>query len=271
MRRLLIRPGALGDTIVWLPAAEYLLRDGGEIWCAGANRELVSHLAPSRAIEGSGLDLLELTGAPVPERLIERLRSFDEIVSWYGTTRAEFRDVLHRLGVPVRFFPAIPRDGCSTHAVDFYLEQVGASPGAVPRVPATSSCHGYAAIHPFSGSPKKNWPLVNFREAARLLSRHMEVRWCAGPEEPLDDAHRFDRLTDLASFLATASVYVGNDSGPSHLAAAVGAPVAAMFGPSDARVWAPRGRAAVITLPFESTPVVVAEAALRVRSLRLSE
>ncbi|MBE0656159.1 MAG: glycosyltransferase family 9 protein [Bryobacteraceae bacterium] len=265
MRRLLIRPGALGDLIVWLPAAEHLLTGGSEIWCAGANRDLVAHLAPSRAIEGSGLDLLELPGAAVPEPLIERLKSFDEIVSWYGTARAEFRDALARLGVPARFFPALPRSGCPVHAVDFYLDQVGAAPGAgaVPRIPVTRVHGGYAVIHPFSGSPRKNWPLENFHEAARLLAPHMEVKWCAGPDEPLDGAHRFPRLADLASFLAGASVYIGNDSGPSHLAAA-GAPVIALFGPTDPLVWTPRGRAAVVTLPFESSPAMVAEAALRV-------
>lgn len=270
MRRLLIRPGALGDTIVWLPAARHLLEGGGEIWCAGANRGLAAHLAPSRAIEGSGLDLLELPGAPVPEALIERLKSFDEIVSWYGTNRAEFRDAIGRLGVPARFFPAIPRDGCPVHAVDFYLAQVGAAPGAVPSIPSISAGRGYAVIHPFSGSHKKNWSLEKFRETARLLALHMEVRWCAGREEPLEGAHRFDRIADLAVFLAGANVYIGNDSGPSHLAAAVGTSVAAMFGPSDPRVWAPRGKAAVVTLPFESSPVEVAEAALRVRSRRQS-
>jgi hypothetical protein len=271
VRRLLIRPGALGDTVVWLPAAEHLLNDSGEIWCAAANRDLVAHLAPTRAIEGSGLDLLELPGAAVPEALIDRLKSFDETVSWYGTARAEFHDALARLGVPARFLPALPHDAGPVHAVDFYLEQVGAAPGAVPRIPATPVDGSYAVIHPFSGSPKKNWPLEQFQEAARLLGPHLQVKWCAGPEEPLHHAHRFHRLADLASFLAGASVYIGNDSGPSHLAAAVGAPVVSMFGPTDPRVWAPRGRAPVITLPFESSPAMVAETALRVGSPHRSE
>lgn len=272
MRRLLIRHGALGDTVVWLPAAEHLLtlNGGGEIWCAGANRDLVAHMARSRAIEGSGLDLLELPGAAVPEALIDRLKSFDEIVSWYGTARAEFRDALARLGLPARFLPALPGHASRVHAVDFYLEQVGAAPGAIPRIPATPVDGGYAVIHPFSGSVKKNWPLEHFQETARLLGPHLEVKWCAGPEEPLDGAHRFHRLADLASFLAGASVYIGNDSGPSHLAAAVGAPVVALFGPTDPRVWAPRGRAPVVTLPFDASPSAVADAALRAGTLRRS-
>jgi len=48
-------------------------------------------------------------------------------------------------------------------------------------------------------------------------------------------------LRTLAGVLARCSVYVGNDSGVSHLAAAVGAPTVAIFGPTDPRVWGPRG------------------------------
>jgi ADP-heptose:LPS heptosyltransferase len=100
----------------------------------------------------------------------------------------------------------------------------------------------FAVIHPFSGSPRKNWPLDNFRRLARGLERRMPVRWCAGPEDPpLPDAHRLDDLYELACWLAQASLYIGNDSGITHLAAAVGTPVLAIFGPTDPAVWAPRG------------------------------
>jgi len=269
VKRLLIRPGALGDTIVWLPAAEYCLRDGGEIWCAGANVDVVSHLAPSRAIEGSGLDLLELPGAKVPEALIESLRSFDEIHSWYGTKRAEFREAIARLGVKARFHAALPAEG-GCHAADYYLQQVGARPGGIPRLPVARREGGYAAIHPFSGSAGKNWPFSRFHETAELISRVMAVRWCAGPEEKLDGAETFERVSGLAEFLGGASVYVGNDSGPSHVAAAVGTPVMAMFGPTDPRVWAPRGDQVQI-FGFETGPSVVAEAAVRAGSRRRSK
>ncbi len=58
---------------------------------------------------------------------------------------------------------------------------------------------------------------------------------------------RFENLYELACWLARARVYIGNDSGITHLAAAVGTPVVAIFGPTDPAVWAPRGeRVAVI-------------------------
>ena len=70
----------------------------------------------------------------------------------------------------------------------------------------------------------------------------MPVAWCCGPEDGLRDAVCIPDLYDLARWLGTARVFIGNDSGVTHLAAAVGTPVIALFGPaSDANVWAPRG------------------------------
>lgn len=121
-------------------------------------------------------------------------------------------------------------------------------------------------IHPFSGSPGKNWPLDSFRQVAALLEANgLPVQWCAGPDEPLDNAVRFDDLGSLAAWLATADVFIGNDSGISHLAAACGAPVVAIFGPTDPRIWAPRGEHVQI-MCFEDDPLTVARAALRVQN-----
>jgi ADP-heptose:LPS heptosyltransferase len=89
----------------------------------------------------------------------------------------------------------------------------------------------------------------------------MPVCWCAGPEEPLEGAVRFADLHELACWLAGARLYIGNDSGITHLAAATGAPVVALFGPTDPAVWAPRGpRVEVVATgepgePIESIPL----------------
>jgi ADP-heptose:LPS heptosyltransferase len=71
----------------------------------------------------------------------------------------------------------------------------------------------------------------------------MPVRWCAGREDAaLDEpVTRIDDLYELAQWLAGAGLYIGNDSGVTHLAAAVGTPVVALFGPTDPAAWAPRG------------------------------
>ena len=57
-------------------------------------------------------------------------------------------------------------------------------------------------------------------------------------------------LYELACWLRSARVYIGNDSGIAHLAAAVGTPVIALFGPTDPDVWAPRGSR--VLRPLES-------------------
>jgi heptosyltransferase III len=241
MRHLILRPGAIGDFIVSLPALECLRTSYTEVWTAGPNVPLARFADRARSIASTGLDLV---GVAEPlARLLDELRSFDSIVSWYGANREEFRDAV--AGLPFTFFPALPRDG-TVHATDFYLEQVRtiatcASDG-IPRIDCPGPRENYAVIQPFSGSPRKNWPLENFRKLAAGLEDTMPVRWCAGPDDPpLDGAVRFDDLYDLACWLARARLYVGNDSGITHLAAAVGTPVLALFGPTDPAVWAPRG------------------------------
>lgn len=248
---LVIRPGAIGDAVVSLPAIEHLRPS--EIWCPEQNIPLLEHIAPARSLYGEGLDHLEL-----PAGTIGKLRRFGRIISWYGAQREDFRRQVAHL--PFEFHRAVPPEGCAVHAVDFYLGQAGAPPGAAPRLPFRAPATGYAVIHPFSGSARKNWPLERFRAVFSRLERRMPVFWCAGPEEDLEGAVRWADLRGLARWLAAASVYIGNDSGISHLAAACGVPVIALFGPSDARVWAPRGQ--VCVLPFEAQPEDVAEAAL---------
>jgi ADP-heptose:LPS heptosyltransferase len=259
MRRLLIRPGAIGDFLVSLPALESLSADYTEVWTATQNLPLARFADRARSLQDTGLDWLELPGASAPPALARSLREFDSIVSWYGSAREEFRSSVAALGLPFAFLPALPGRG-TVHATDFYLEQalrLGGRPvDPVARLSCESAGGDYVVIHPFSGSPAKNWPLTCFeRVAGRLEPRHA-VEWSAGPEEDLARARRFDDLYQLAAWLAGARLYIGNDSGISHLAAAVGTPALVLFGPTDARVWAPRGRTVrLITTARRDEPI----------------
>jgi heptosyltransferase-3 len=253
LKRLIIRPGAMGDFIVSLPAIDCLRTEYLEVWCAAQNVPLAAHFASqAHAISSTGLDLLEL-GAPDP-RLLNRLRGFDSIISWYGANRPEFRSVVAELGLPFQFFAALPPEGCGKHAVDFYVDQVlpiaGHSSTRRPVIELGITRRDFAVIHPFAGSSKKRWPLDRFQALAARLASHMPVEWCAGPEDEMPGARRFADLMELARWLASARIYIGNDSGPTHLAAAVQTDVVALFGPTDPAVWAPRGgRVTVITAP----------------------
>jgi heptosyltransferase-3 len=235
-RRLIIRPGAIGDFILTLPAMESLAAEYTEVWAASQNLALARSADRVRSIASTGLDLLEFGTNP---NLTRQLIGFDSIISWYGANRPEFQACVK--GLPFQFFTAIPPIDCTMHAADFFATQVGATGEAIPRIKCPRGDAGFAVIHPFSGSPKKCWQLDRFQALARLIEPHMPVRWCAGPEEPLPDAVRIADLYELACWLATARVYIGNDSGITHLAAAVGTPVVALFGPTDPRIWAPRG------------------------------
>lgn len=244
-KRLLIRPGAIGDLIVSLPALESLVTPGGftEVWCAGQNVPLVRFADRVRSIASVGLDRLGVTHA---DDVIGRLREFDEIVSWYGENRPDFREFVGRLGLPVRFLKALPDASC--HAAEFYARQVrllGAKPEGDPRVPCPDVPRIFAVIHPFASSMAKRAPMAVFLAAARKLERAMPIHWLCGPEEELSGAVRITDLYELACWLRGARIFVGNDSGISHLAAAVGTPVAAYFRASEPKVWSPRGAGSI--------------------------
>ncbi len=239
MRRLIIRPGGIGDCILSLPAIAHLRAEYAEVWVPSAIVSLI-RFAEARAIASTGIDLLGIEGVDPPAGLIARLREFDSIVSWYGSNRAEFRGCVRELGLPFEFLDALPEHEANIHAADFFLRQAGGEGQAVPRIKIAAGARGdFAVIHPFSGSPRKNWPLERFRELASRLA--VPVRWCAGPEEMLEDAERFDDLYELARWLGSARLYIGNDSGITHLAAAIGVPTIAIFVASDPEIWAPRG------------------------------
>jgi ADP-heptose:LPS heptosyltransferase len=240
LRKLLIRPGGIGDSILSLPALESLKADYTEVWVRGDVVSLIRFADRARSIASTGIDLLGLEGIDPPQALLDQLRGFQSIISWYGANREEFRAAVQRLGLPFQFFPALPTPGERVHAADYFLRQAGLSGPAVPKIDCPPSPVGnFAVLHPFSGSPRKNWPMERFRNLASVLG--MPVEWCAGPEEGLEGAIRIGDLFELACWLRTARIYIGNDSGITHLAAAAGAPVVAIFGPTDPAVWAPRG------------------------------
>jgi heptosyltransferase III len=203
------------------------------VWTAGHNVPLVRFADRVRSILSTGIDAY-------PPRL-DALGRFDEIVSWYGTNRPEFRAAANHL--PIRFLDALPASN-EIHATDFYMRQVGGRDGGIPEIPCERADRDFVAFHPFSGSPKKNWPY--FGELASRLKRR--VLFCVSPEQSWPGAVQYENLYELAQWLATASLYVGNDSGITHLAAAVGVPVVAIFRASDPGVWLPRSRARVIGL-----------------------
>jgi len=195
---------------------EALRTEYTEVWISRPLIPLVRFASKTRAIADTGLDLAGLPGMPVPPDL----NQFDRIHSWYGTNRPEFREAVKDL--PFVFHPAIPV----------------APPTLIPRISISGPSHGQIVLHPFSGSAKKNWPLKNFRALSRQLEN---VAWTCGPEEELANATRFSDLGALSEWLSGARLFIGNDSGITHLAAALNVPTLALFGPTDPSIWCPAG------------------------------
>jgi len=239
---------------------ESLKADYTEVWAASQNLPLIRFADRVRPISATGLDLLEIPGQD-NARTIELLRAFDSIVSWYGANRPEFVAATARLGLPIQLFPALPRG--PEHAVDFYLGQARTLAANVtaaqPRILCSAARRRLAVIHPYSSNKAKNWPLERFHELALHIERTMPVEWTAGPDEPLEGARRFDDLYELACWIASAALFVGNDSGIAHLAAAVGTPAVVLFGPTDPAIWAPRGERVVALRRDPLTDLPVAE------------
>jgi ADP-heptose:LPS heptosyltransferase len=263
VRRLLIRPGGIGDCILCFPAMEALAADYTEVWVPGTVVPLIQFADRARPIASTGIDLFGLPGVEPPTALGPILAGFDEIVSWYGSNRDDFRKAVNDCGARCRFLSALPDSkGPVEHAADFFARQVGAPTPAVPRVRCGKIRNEAVWLHPFSGSARKNWPYERFQDLAARLQSGAAVEWAADRS-----GNRFDDLGELARHLAGGRAYVGNDSGISHLAAAAGAATIALFGASDSRIWAPRGRRVTVVVARELDAITPGEVARAVELL----
>ena len=135
----------------------------------------------------------------------------------------------------------------------------------------------YALLHPFAASEAKRWPPERFAALARHLQHeHGLSPVILGAEgddfAPFKDFEilRGAPLSEVKNWIAGASLFAGNDSGPAHMAAALGVPLLVLFGPSEPRIWGPwRAEAEVLHAPdgLDSIPVRRAiEAADRLRA-----
>ncbi len=220
---------------------ESLQAEYTEVWISSPVVPLIRFANAVHSIASTSLDLVGLIAGQIDPAMRARLESFDEVVSWYGAGREELRLTFQQLAVTCHFFRALPPADNTQHAADFFSLQVNAPLGRNPRLRLSGNAESRdsVVIHPFSGSSRKNWPLNRYRELAQRLP--LPVEWTASPDEILLEAHHFADLGQLAVWLLEARIYVGNDSGITHLAAALGVPTLALFGPTDPAIWAPRG------------------------------
>ena len=130
-----------------------------------------------------------------------------------------------------------------------------------------SQSQSYAVLHPGTVMETKRWEAIRFAQLARSLQELglAPVLVCGPGEESFVAEVARDvpsprlvlglGIPELAELIRGAKLYAGNDSGPMHLAAAVGTPIVALWGSSDSRRWRPWGvNHAVVQNPFECNP-----------------
>jgi ADP-heptose:LPS heptosyltransferase len=156
---------------------------------------------------------------------------------------------------------------------------LGVPPGEIPRARLFTQlpepAAPYAVIHPLASSPEKTWPALHFVEmGCQLMQSGLEPVFIGAAGDDLTAFSSFRclqgaSLREVKNLLAGAALFVGNDSGPAHMAAALGIPLVVLFGNSDPVVWAPwRARAEVIAAGEGLSKVPLAAVLEAVQKLR---
>lgn len=275
-RILVIRGGAIGDFILTLPAIR-LLRDHlpeTPIEILGY-RQIVAlaegrfYAEATRSIEYGPLAGFFHPRAALDPELCRYFSGFQQIISYLYDPDELFAGCLRRAGVK-NLLAASPKVGPGSHAAHqlaapleqlaLWLEDPAARIFPTPAdliaadrlLPADRG--QLLALHPGSGGARKNWPLEHWRaliSAVKKDSAFDHILLIGGES----DADRIQALRSLlpggltvlenlplpvlAAALSRCTLFVGHDSGISHLAAAVGIPTVLLFGPTDPAVWAP--------------------------------
>jgi ADP-heptose:LPS heptosyltransferase len=269
------------------PEARFTLV-GGE-----AQLSLLSPTLPVAAVWSSQRAVwLELfhQAETISPALGELLRPFDLAVVFSPTPSPDFLARLVQTGLPaVVWLPSFPppgqrQSGRALQAAHLQALGLPKPPPSwqliIPEAELAAACCDLAAqsagsgpwlaVAPGSGHSKKNWPLEYYIALAALLEERWQadIWWLLGPAEAalteqLASSIAANRrqhmvaglpLPRVAACLANCHLYIGNDSGLTHLAAAVAGPwVLAIFGPSDPLVWAPP-EATVVASPLPCAP-----------------
>jgi ADP-heptose:LPS heptosyltransferase len=260
---LLLHPGALGDIILSLPAIALLRKrfPSAAVTIAGN----VDHLSPivsrhaERILSLSTLPLHRLYAreALPPEEVLFR-KSFSRIVSWTGTEDPEFVKKLQAIHPDACVAAWKPQPGELRHVSQLFALSL-AIRWLAQR--GWNEKHSLTALHPGAGSKEKRWPLSRFISLARklLLQEKRKLLLIEGPaekglaryiEQQLPSAEvilaESLRLSLLAAVIEQCGIFVGNDSGIAHLAAALKVPSVVLFGPTLPQHWAPLGEKVVV-------------------------
>ena len=294
-RILIIFPGALGDLICLLPTIRAISAQN-----PGCSVELMARMELARfAVGRMGIARAHSIDRPEVGHLFATSdvdlaaarRFFGEFVridAFFAADNDRFRASLRAIASDVRFYPFRPPS--EGHVSSGYLKVIGADEAFAreagieildeDRAAAAANLErgglrpgAYLLVLPGSGSRSKNWPADNFLNLIRRFEKEQKTLVVLGPAEADIEAVFRDsgvatctglELGEVAALARASRVFIGNDSGVSHLAAAAGARGLVLFGPSDPVRWRPQGRVEVIRhQPIVELAVHEVEAALR--------
>ena len=288
---LLFHNAALGDFVMTWPiavAVGRVLAQSRVMYVTAASKGgLAERLIGVEAVDAeAGWHALHADAPSLPDLPTKLLKSLQLAVVFSKEPDERFMSNLRTLAADAPVLHLSPNPPAGVHVWEHQLAQLQASPmlhNAVQQVQRLVESQGLGRaskasakqliIHPGSGAARKNWPLERFVDVARIVrGRGWTTLFTVGEVEreqmsrpqfsAMSDAGEVrscDTLDHLADSILSATVYLGNDSGPTHLAAILGKPTLAMFGPtSDAVAWAPKGPR-VRMESFEASPEQIAE------------
>ncbi len=276
-RILVIRGGAIGDFILTLPALKALriARPHTHIEILGYKHIAVLaenrfYAQAVRSIEYGPLGRFFARNSELSPELADYFASFDLIISYLYDPDRVFENNLRRCGVenlisgPARILENADHAArqLARPIEELGIEVVDLSERIFPSTPDREFAREFlgnapqpiVAIHPGSGSPQKNWPLENwialfsqadhssdFQRLVVISGEADEARMKRLEREWADRNVCFAKSLPLPRLSAVLeqSIFVGHDSGISHLAAAAGANCILLFGPTDPKIWAP--------------------------------
>ena len=269
---LVIRGGAIGDFILTLPVFSALRQQFPQTRLEVLAYPHIAQLALAgglvdevRPIESRALAGFFGSHSSLDSNLAEYFSTFSIIISYLYDPDGIFQENVARVSKGQFIVgPHRPDETRQRHAVDVFLQPLERlaifDADRIPRlsVPDLSfdvlPSGNWLALHPGSGSERKNWPERNWAELSKHLteSTDFSVLLVGGEAEGerLDrlaaalPAHRIKvaqhlPLADLAQWLKQAVGFVGHDSGISHLAAAIGLPGLILWGETNESIWRP--------------------------------
>jgi heptosyltransferase-2 len=303
-RILVIRGGAIGDFILTLPALKALRDARPQAHMEILGYKHIAVLAENRfyaqavhSIEYGPLARFFARHSGLPAELADYFASFDLIVSYLYDPDRIFETNLRRCGVQNLICGAariVENAGHAARQLARPIEELGINVvDLTERIFPSEEDRGFAreflasvpqpiiAIHPGSGSHEKNWPLENwidlfspdrrFADLERLLvisGEADEAQTDQLEREWKNRGVRFARNLPLPRLVAVleCSIFIGHDSGISHLAAAAGSNCILLFGPTDPDVWAPKNENVRVLRPpsgkLDDLQIETVEAAL---------